>query len=103
MALTSDGVNLAGVRRILQLQEQARQLHRDPGRRVSQSLDPRPTSQHYRYSHTLPAGGTGGQTTQQWDRQAVPGGQDNAVDLVHGPGGAEARAIAALAEQNLTA
>jgi hypothetical protein len=26
MALTSDGVNLAGVRRILQLQEQARQL-----------------------------------------------------------------------------
>jgi DNA-binding transcriptional MerR regulator len=27
MTLTSDGVNLAGVRRILQLQEQARQLH----------------------------------------------------------------------------
>lgn len=27
MALTSDGVNLAGVRRILQLQEQTRQLH----------------------------------------------------------------------------
>jgi MerR family transcriptional regulator, heat shock protein HspR len=27
MALTTDGVNLAGVRRILQLQEQARRLH----------------------------------------------------------------------------
>jgi MerR family transcriptional regulator/heat shock protein HspR len=27
MTLTTDGVNLAGIRRILQLQEQARQLH----------------------------------------------------------------------------
>jgi len=30
-ALTADGVNLAGVRRILQLQEQARQLHAELG------------------------------------------------------------------------
>ena len=31
MALTSDGVNLAGVRRILQLQEQTRRLHAELG------------------------------------------------------------------------
>ena len=31
MALTSDGVNLAGVRRILQLQEQARRLQAELG------------------------------------------------------------------------
>jgi DNA-binding transcriptional MerR regulator len=48
MALTSDGVNLAGVRRILQLQEQARQLQAELERLKTAARTPpaAQTSQH---------------------------------------------------------
>jgi MerR family transcriptional regulator/heat shock protein HspR len=40
MALTSDGVNLAGVRRILELQEQARLLQAEIGRLMAAAPSP---------------------------------------------------------------
>jgi hypothetical protein len=75
----------------------------DPGRRISQSLDPRPTSRHYGYTEALPAAWIGGQATQQCDGKGAPGDQDSVVDLFQGPGGAEARAIAPPTKQNLAA
>jgi len=54
---------------------------------------------HHGSTEALPAGSTGGQATQQRDGNGALG-QDRVVDLSLGFGGAEARAIAAPAQQN---
>ncbi|SRR6266487_199026 len=63
-------------------------------------MDPRSTSRYYGYTGPAPRR-VRRQAAQQWD--GPTGDHNNVVDLVQGPAGPEARAIAALAEQNLPA
>ena len=72
----------------------------DPGPRISQSPDPRPTSlRRGGYSQALPAGWPSQQAPPQRDGKGAPGDQDSVVDLLHGPGGAGTRPIAAPASR----
>jgi len=61
------------------------------------------TSRHYGYTDALPAGWTGVQATHQWNGTGAPGDTDSVANLFQGPGGVEARAIAAPTKENLTA
>ena len=57
------------------------------------------TSRHDGYTEALLAGWTGGQATQRWDGTGRPGDEDSVVDLFQGPGGVEARVVAAPAKK----
>jgi hypothetical protein len=61
------------------------------------------TSRHYGYTEALPAGWTGVQATHQWNGTGAPGDADSVANLFQGPGGVEARAIAAPTKENLAA
>ena len=72
--------------------------HRQPARGRAQF-----TSRHYGYTEALPAGWTGVQATHQWNGTGAPGDTDSVANLFQGPGGVEARAIAAPTKENLAA